>query len=76
MAVARAVQLLNDVVGQLKAIVVRVRQEGVQRAAVGADDRCNVIERLGAALDLQRVNARLQIKSINGAVHRSLAFRM
>ena len=67
-AVAGAVQFLNDRIGQREVILPRGFEVGVQRAAVGAGDRCHIVKRLGAPLDLQRVDARLadQIKKRRG----------
>ena len=68
-AVAGTVQLLDDIIGQLKIIIVGVAQVGIQCAAVGAGDRRNIVKRLGASLDLQAVHACLadQIDKRRGA---------
>ena len=51
-AVAGAVQLLDDIIRQLKVIAVGIAQVGIQGTAVGAGDGCHIVKRLGAALDL------------------------
>ena len=58
-AVAGAVQLLDDVIGQLKIIVVGVFQVGIQCAAVGAGDGRDIVKRLGPALNFQAVDTGL-----------------
>ena len=58
-AVAGAGQLGQHLVRQLKVVVHRVGQILIQCAAVGSRHAGNVVERLGAALDLQAVYARL-----------------
>ena len=59
MAVAGAGELLVHLGGQFKVIIERVGEVGVQCLAVSGGDAGDVVEGLGAALDLQAVHARL-----------------
>ena len=56
MPVAGTGQLGQNVIAQLKVIVERVGQILIQSLAVGGGDAGDIVERLGAALNLQAVH--------------------
>ena len=62
MAVAGAGQLLQHLLRQSEIIVERVGQVLVQRLAVSSSHAGHIVERLGAAFDLQAVHTRLADK--------------